>query len=352
MSASVTGAGATAQLWVVRASDGVTRAVAGPSVATDVAGGANVVSPPLAFEPGDSIAVTALPRPGTFTSVGIRVTPGTGATRAFAPGFTALDSPLTTSRDGVQQMQFNADVVLAPTVTETSPAIGPSSGGTSVTITGRDLDGATGVSFGGAPASSFAVVSPTTITATAPAGTGGSTVDVTVTGPGGTSAAVPGARFSYAASLTPPPPVPDTTAPRLTELAISPRAFFAAAGGPSAVAARAAGGVVTYRLSEAARTTFSVKRKQPGLEVGRTCIKATRRVRAQLRGRPRRCDVLASVRGSFSRDGVEGSNRFRFTGRLGRRSLPPGRYVLVAATRDAAGVKGRTRTAAFAILAR
>src|SRR5207248_630505 len=76
----------------------------------------------------------------------------------------------------------------APTVTVVDPA-GPLSGGTVVTITGAGLSGATAVAFGGAPAG-FTVNSDTSITAVAPPGAAGP-VDVTVTTPGGTSAASP-----------------------------------------------------------------------------------------------------------------------------------------------------------------
>lgn len=74
----------------------------------------------------------------------------------------------------------------APSVTSLSPTGGPTLGGTTVTITGTNLSGATAVSFGSTPATSFAVDSATQITALAPAHTAG-TVDVTVTTPGGTS---------------------------------------------------------------------------------------------------------------------------------------------------------------------
>jgi hypothetical protein len=73
----------------------------------------------------------------------------------------------------------------APTVTAVSPSQGPSSGGTSVVLTGADFSGATAVTFGGSPATGYTVNSPTQITAVAPAGTG--SVQVTVTGPGGVS---------------------------------------------------------------------------------------------------------------------------------------------------------------------
>src|SRR5207248_8334960 len=73
-----------------------------------------------------------------------------------------------------------------PAVTSVSPSAGPTAGGTSVTITGTNLTGATAVNFGANAATGFTVNSATQITATAPAGTG--TVDITVTTAGGTSA--------------------------------------------------------------------------------------------------------------------------------------------------------------------
>src|SRR6185437_16411574 len=55
-----------------------------------------------------------------------------------------------------------ADVpVPTPVVTGISPASGPLSGGTTVTTTGSNFTGATGVSFGGTAAASFTVNSDT-----------------------------------------------------------------------------------------------------------------------------------------------------------------------------------------------
>ncbi|GAA2344856.1 hypothetical protein Scani_33530 [Streptomyces caniferus] len=71
-----------------------------------------------------------------------------------------------------------------PTVTGVSPTSGPTTGGTSVTITGTGLAATDQVTFNGTPAP-FAVLSDTTVTATSPpSGTEG-TFGVTVTGPGG-----------------------------------------------------------------------------------------------------------------------------------------------------------------------
>ena len=83
----------------------------------------------------------------------------------------------------------------APAVTGISPASGPESGGTTVTITGTDLTGATDVQFGDTSAINFTVDGPTQITATAPGGTG--TADITVTTPGGTSTTSDADQYGY-----------------------------------------------------------------------------------------------------------------------------------------------------------
>lgn len=88
----------------------------------------------------------------------------------------------------------------SPTVTGISPSSGPATGGTSVTITGTNLTGATGVSFGGTAAASFTVDSATQITATTPAHAAG-TVNVTVTTAGGTGTGT--GLFTYDSNAAP-----------------------------------------------------------------------------------------------------------------------------------------------------
>jgi alpha-tubulin suppressor-like RCC1 family protein len=93
-----------------------------------------------------------------------------------------------------------------PAVSALSPNTGSGAGGTSVTITGSNLAGASAVKFGTHAASSITVNSASSITAIAPAGVG--TIDVTVTTPAGTSPAQALDRFTYL-----PPPIVKKLAP-------------------------------------------------------------------------------------------------------------------------------------------
>jgi Flp pilus assembly protein TadG len=77
-----------------------------------------------------------------------------------------------------------------------TPVVTGVSGGTTVTISGKFLSGALSVTFGGAPATVLSN-GDTSITATAPAGTPGRTVDVIVTTLGGSSPITSADRYTY-----------------------------------------------------------------------------------------------------------------------------------------------------------
>lgn len=80
------------------------------------------------------------------------------------------------------------------------PSLGPTSGGTTVTITGTNLTTATAVKFGSTNAADFTVHSDTQITATSPAGSG--TVNITIITLGGTSATSSSDQFTYVPAPT------------------------------------------------------------------------------------------------------------------------------------------------------
>jgi len=94
---------------------------------------------------------------------------------------------------------INNDDLAPPTLSGVSPAVGPASGGTRVTLSGTAFTGATAVTFGGVAATDITVVDDATITATTPAHAAGSTT-VQVTTPGGNASLLNG--FEYLAQPT------------------------------------------------------------------------------------------------------------------------------------------------------
>jgi len=111
-----------------------------------------------------------------------------------------------------------------PAVDGVSPTIGPTTGGTSVSLTGCGFTGATAVKFGTTNAITFTVNSDTSISATSPAHAAG-TVDVSVTTPAGTSPSQSGDQFTYSntctsVSLTASPPSPQSSGTQVTLTAV------------------------------------------------------------------------------------------------------------------------------------
>lgn len=85
--------------------------------------------------------------------------------------------------DGINKMVSN---LFPPTVTSIDPVEGPVAGGTTVTITGSELDDVTGVTFGGTPGTALVIVNATSVTIDTPSNSPGA-VDVVVTDPHGSA---------------------------------------------------------------------------------------------------------------------------------------------------------------------
>jgi hypothetical protein len=119
---------------------------------------------------------------------------------AVSPAQSAGEHNIIVTSAGGTSSPLAADVfnyVAPPTVTSISPSSGPTTGGTTVTITGTVFNGATKVLFGTVAASSFSVVSSTDIRAVSPAQASGFH-NIYVTTPAGTSAPVTADQFTYA----------------------------------------------------------------------------------------------------------------------------------------------------------
>jgi RHS repeat-associated protein len=148
---------------------------------------------------------TALPgRTQTFNSAD-ELTGATAASASVTYSYDALGERTTaTASSGGPSFGYGYDQsgrltavsrpAPVPTVSSVAPASGPLAGGTTVTITGTGLTGATAVRFGTGVAT-FLVRSDTEVSATAPAGSG--SVSVTVTTPGGTSTGGAQSTFTY-----------------------------------------------------------------------------------------------------------------------------------------------------------
>jgi hypothetical protein len=100
---------------------------------------------------------------------------------------------------------------LRPIITSISPSSGPGTGSTQVTVTGSNLEGATAVNFGTVQSPTYSInASGTSLVALSAIPIAPGAVNVTVTGPGGTSAVTPADIFTY------------TSAPALAIVAVSP----------------------------------------------------------------------------------------------------------------------------------
>jgi hypothetical protein len=113
------------------------------------------------------------------------------------------------------------------------------------------------------------------------------------------------------------------------------------------VAARAKKGTTfVYSLSEAARVVFRIHAKKKGRKVGRRCVKPTPRNR-----RKPACTRFVKV-GAFAQSASAGQNRKRFSGKIGRRRLRPGKYRATLIATDAAGNVSRRRFLNFKVVRR
>ena len=151
---------------------------------------------------------------------------------------------------------------------------------------------------------------------------------------------------------SPNPPLPvlplDLAGPAISSVAVNPRRFAVDPRGVREVSAAAVakGATIRYSLSEAARVIFTVDAKTTGRVVSGTCRRKTRRNRKR-----RKCTLLTR-RGTFAKDSGQGDNIKRFSGKIGRTTLRPGRYQLTLDGTDAAGNRGASVVTTFTIVRR
>ena len=117
----------------------------------------------------------------------------------------------------------------------------------------------------------------------------------------------------------------DTTAPLISNFRATPALFVIGRASTPRAARTHHGTRFRYTLSEQARVSLKIQRR--------------------LRGRPARYRKVATL----TRSGRAGVNLTRFTGRIGKRALRPGRYRARITAIDAAGNRSASRAARFRI---
>ena len=146
--------------------------------------------------------------------------------------------------------------------------------------------------------------------------------------------------INVAAAPAPPPPPADVTAPVISSASLSSGAFAVNRRGPSErpVISAKAGTTFRYSLSEDARVLFTIEQALPGRRSGRSCVKQTRKNRGK-----RKCTRFQRF-GRFAAASKAQSNRKRYSGRIGRKAMRPGKYRAVLVATDAAGNPSASKT--------
>jgi PKD repeat protein len=170
-----------------------------------------------------------------------------------------------------------------------------------------------GTGDGTSPSHTFGVPGPQNVT-------------VTATDSAGNAASQSGMVTVNAPVVNPGPRT--ATAPVLSQLTLT-NALFRVGKNPTATTAAMkrrkkipTGTTFIYRLSDAATVTIAIARQMPGRKSGKRCIATTKK---RVKAKAKKCTRYVAE-GKLTRTGVPGANRIPFSGRIGKRALPPGSY--------------------------
>lgn len=140
------------------------------------------------------------------------------------------------------------------------------------------------------------------------------------------------------------PAGPAATLPEIRDLRVTPRKFRAAGKAKATAKRPPVGTKIRYRLTAAADVQFAVQRKTTGRRAGGRCGKPTRANRGG-----KRCVRWVNAGGFRHRGVPAGDVSRRFSGRIGRRALKPGRYRLTAIAATAMGSKSNPSLTTFVV---
>jgi Tol biopolymer transport system component len=135
-----------------------------------------------------------------------------------------------------------------------------------------------------------------------------------------------------AAPPGPPGPAPDTTAPVISKLRITPSKLHRTSR---------KGAKIRFTLSEAASVSLRIELKGKGRKKGSRCVTKRRT--------GKRC-TLYKAKVTLKRSGKAGVNTVAFNGRAGKKKLAKGSYRITATAVDAAGNRAKKKTVSFRIV--
>ncbi len=139
--------------------------------------------------------------------------------------------------------------------------------------------------------------------------------------------------------------------PLLSAFSFSPNRFRVAKRSTATAAAKKKkkareGTTIRLRTNEAGIARITFARASAGRRVGKSCRKATRKLRKR-----KACTRYTDV-ARISRRVKAGSVTVKFTGRISRKALKPGRHRGSVTVTDAAGNRSAARTASFTVVPR
>jgi hypothetical protein len=137
----------------------------------------------------------------------------------------------------------------------------------------------------------------------------------------------------------------DTRAPLVSGFKAAPALFAVARRGSARTTTVPLGTHFRYTLSEDSRVTLTIRRTLTGRRQGSRCVRPTPQLRhAKPCTRHRTIETL-------TRSAKPGVNSTRFSGRIGKRTLRPGRYRAIIRATDTAGNHSAPRATSFRIAA-
>lgn len=168
-----------------------------PATPTDE--GLQTFSTNLKIKAGDLIGIDPT---SAEDKIGIAETSGASFASIFPTPFDGSIVAPSETFSG-KEVELSAEILPVPEIASITPSFGSVTGGTLLTLTGRNFDNASKVEFGSTPAAGFSVVSDTEITATTPGVLRPGAVDVTVTTIAGENANTRFDDYAYRACVVP-----------------------------------------------------------------------------------------------------------------------------------------------------